>query len=88
MALSPSPSTKCSRAFMRRAGRWTGRCLSLRARQVPRVRPGMGQGKRNWVGFDCICDNYTHHNDHDDVNNSTVLPSILAKHLTVYKALI
>lgn len=69
MALNLSPSTKCSRVFTRRAERWTGRCLSLKARQVPRVRLGMGQGKLDWVGFDCICEDYTHHND----DNSTTL---------------
>lgn len=37
MALSLSLSTRCSRVFMRRAERWTGRCLSLRAKQVPRM---------------------------------------------------
>lgn len=71
MARSLNPSTKCSRVFMRRAERWTGRFLSLRVRRVPRVRPGMGQGRVDRVGFDCICEDYTHDNDYGDVNNCT-----------------
>lgn len=71
MALSLSPSSKCSRGFTRRAENWTGRCLSLRARQVPKVRPGMGQGKLDWVGFNCVREDYTSHSSDDDNVNST-----------------
>lgn len=71
MALSPSPSTRCSRVFTRRAENWTGRCLSLRARQVPKVRLGMGQGTLDWVGLNCICEDDTHHNSDDDNVNDT-----------------
>lgn len=48
----------------------------------------MGQGKLDWVGFDCICEDYTHRNKNDDdVNNSTAPTGCNIKHLTVYKAL-